>query len=215
MLRENTDYASILENRYDNALPEARALYDRYKEHIKVSDVDTQTGARYSSGAGDVTVNITEDARSNPESGWVYYHEVGHLIDDQMKDGQGNGSISDSEAFGNALRNDFDNYVTNYMAENGITNREDAYTAIGQMMKSDADRYKGVSDVYGGLSQNQVSGGWGHSNDYWSGSTNAVNHEAFAHMFEASMGGDPKALEYIKEMLPTAYEEFLRLIEAA
>lgn len=213
---ENPDFLKILENRYDNADTTAKALYDQFKDKIKVSDIDTQETARYQSFGGDVTVNISEDAKDRPSAGTTYYHEVGHLMDDQIKNGQGNGYASDSEKFGNALKTDFDNYVNKYMEDNGITDKNQAYSAIGKMMNGpDCDKYRGVSDVYGGLSENQARGAWGHDNKYWNGNDKAVNHEAFANMFEVAMGGDKDALKHMQEMLPTAYAEFLTMAEGA
>ena len=213
MLKENTEYTDLLEERYNNADPRVRALYDKYEKDIKLSDIDTQDTARYNSFWGDITVNMTEDSKPRPSAGTTYYHEVGHLMDDKLKLF---GSVSGNEAFTNALHKDVDDYVNKYMEEHpDIKSKEDAYAAIGQMMNGfDADKYRGVSDVYGGLTENQAKGRWGHSNDYWEGSKTAVNKEAFANMFEVSMGGDPEALKHMKEMFPTAYEEFINMVEA-
>ena len=37
--------------------------------------------------------------------------------------------------------------------------------------------------------------------------------EAFAHFFEAGMNADPTKLNYIKEIFPSAYKEYQRMIK--
>ena len=222
-LKENIDYTSILEERYKNADPRVRVFYDKHKKDIIIFDVDTQVTARYSPSQGNVTVNITEDARHRPSAGTTYYHEIGHLMDDKLKD---EGCASENKVFTNALRKDVEDFVTKYCEEHkdsvtkymeehkDVTEKDAAYAVVGELMSgSDSDKYRGVSDVYGGLTENKAQGSWGHSNEYWTRKY-AVNREAFANMFEVSMGGDPEALKHMKDMLPTAYEEFIKMVEA-
>lgn len=212
-LEANPEYVSILDKRHDNADQDTKALYDKYEKYIKIADLDTTETARYSRGAGqNITVNATEDSKDRPSAGTTYYHEIGHLIDDRMK--VGTGYASENKEYSNALKNDFNNYVDNYMKENGISDRDQAYAAIGKMMNgSDRDEYRGVSDLYGGLSDNKAKGGWGHSQEYWNSNPQALNREAFANMFEVSMGGNENSLKYMKEMFPTAYEEFQKMVK--
>ena len=214
--RENTEYVNIIEERYKNADPRVRALYDKYEKKIIVLDINTQNTARYHPIQGNITVNITEDARHRPSAGTTYYHEIGHFMDDKLKRGTNN-YCSINKVFTKALHKDLDDFVAKYMKEHDdIKDKDAAYAAIGKMMKktSSADKYRGVSDIYGGLTENKAQGSWSHSNEYWSSYKYFVNMEAFANMFEVSMGGDPEALQHMKDMLPTAYEEFMKMVEA-
>ena len=214
-LEANPDFTKMLDKRHSQADPTAKAVYDKYEPEIKISDIDTKETARYSPSGGDITVNATEDLKNHPKDGDTYFHEIGHFIDDKMADGKGV-YASDSEAFSSALRNDFNNYVNNYMEEHNITNREDAYEAISKKMSGfKGDDYKVVSDIYGGLSENKAKGTWGHDNEYWASNPKAVNHEAFANMFNAAMAGDKNMLKRTQEMLPTAYAEFQAMLEKA
>ena len=211
-LKENPDYVKILDVRHANANPDVKAIYDKYEKHIKISNILAFQAAAYYPASREITLCASEDSKDHPKAGHLYFHEVGHFIDDKMTIGIG--YASSNKKFNNLLRTDFDNYINNYMKENNIVEREDAYMAVGKMMSGqDCDEYRNVSDIFGGLSENMAGGRWGHSNDYWKGTRYAVNNEAFANMFEASMNGNENTLKYMKEMLPTAYEAFLTMIK--
>ncbi len=229
-LTARPEYVALLDQRHTNAVPAVKAIYDKYEKDIKVSNAETGNTARYNPVGKEITVNATEDMAYNPKPGDVYFHEVGHLMDNRfgsknaaaeaLRNGNaGNVSTdyvyaSNNEKFKTALRTDFDNYVNKYMEDNNIENRDDAYSRIGREKISHYN-YKSISDIYGGLSDKKCQGYWGHSRDYWNSASESfdpVSCEAFAHMFSASMGGG-KQIEVMREMLPTAYDEFLQMAD--
>ncbi len=52
----------------------------------------------------------------------------------------------------------------------------------------------GISDICGALTACRCQGDWGHSPEYWEKEPSRVEKEAFANMFEASIG-DNKNLQ--------------------
>lgn len=68
-----------------------------------------------------------------------------------------------------------------------------------------------ISDLFGGLTDNQCKGRSGHEIDYWKGE-HALAHEAFAHFFGATATNYEIKLDVIKQTFPTAYEEFIKIL---
>lgn len=70
-----------------------------------------------------------------------------------------------------------------------------------------------ISDLFEGLSNGAISGGYGHMEgdiDYWKNKY-AVCNEAFALFFATSMGS-PERLKYIKLVFPNAYAQYQKMI---
>lgn len=206
-------YAGCAERRENAIDDEVARLYDKYKNKIHIGSDTYKDGAYYNPIKNKVYFNWEEDAE-NPRGAYcTYYHEVGHMIDDYTKWW---GDSSSSKSFTKALQSDFDNYVSKIMKENSC-DRTKAYEIISDWLWEDADNKNGISDLCGGLSGNKCLGVWGHKDSYWSGKKeydvpDKVNNEAFAHFFEASMATDDTKLDYIKELFPTAYDEFKKIV---
>lgn len=207
--KKNPAYAEVINKRHENADPAVRAAYEKMESSIKVANGDHSGGAYYTPSQKAVYLNKTKDMKQGDDhNARTYYHEVGHLMDDKMSD---KGYLSDNKEFGSALKTDFNNYVQSYMDENNVS-RSSALKAIGQSMRGkDYMDFVGASDLAGGLSGGAAQGRFGHSQGYWRG--NALNHEAFAHFFEAGMGGTKAQQENLKKMFPTAHAQFMQWIQ--
>lgn len=68
------------------------------------------------------------------------------------------------------------------------------------------------SDLIDWLAKGEIHGIYSHPRDYWKKS-GSLPKEAFAHFFEASMGGGEK-LNLLSNMFPNAYKSFLEIIES-
>ncbi len=97
------------------------------------------------------------------------------------------------------------------MEDNGYTNKEKAYDDIAAWLKRDADMKNGVSDLVKGLTNGKSVGYWEHDSDYYT--EDSIAKEAFAHFFEAGMSDTSIKLDYIKEVFPNAYEEYVKMIK--
>ena len=201
------DYLQVLDTRYENAVPEARALYDKYRDEIDIADCSLKDTAYYNGVCNHVKYSWENDLVSADGPGSVYYHEVGHLIDDRSRLF---GYSSSRGEFGRLLRSDFDAYVSRVTEEYGFSGRDEAYAYISGALMVDRDRKAAVSDLIGGLTGNECIGAWGHWDDRYWNNYKALEKEAFAEFFEASMGADAMKVQYIREVFPRAYEEFLK-----
>ena len=78
--------------------------------------------------------------------------------------------------------------------------------------KSTSELYRTTSDIFGGLTDNIAEGSYGHANDYWN-TESALSSEMFAHFFQSSMTNDAE-LEVLKTIFPTAYNDFMNMVES-
>lgn len=84
------------------------------------------------------------------------------------------------------------------------------YNSISSKMskniKNDA-KYEAVSDVYGGVSDNEFRNGYGHDNDkgYWDDESNP-GKELWAEFFSYKMADCDEALLHLKEFFPASYK---------
>ncbi|MBE5961915.1 MAG: hypothetical protein E7256_11155 [Lachnospiraceae bacterium] len=204
-------YEDYLQYRIDHAVDEnTKKMYERFLDNIRIKD-DAYDGTAYYDGFWNhIKYNKEKDATNERGTGCTYFHEVGHLVDDQS-DWFGDTSTDSDYDFYDKLSQDVDNYVKKIMDEKGYTDVQDAYDDLSDWLNVDGNMKNGVSDLVNGLTDGKACGGWAHSDDYYKESS--VSHEAFAHFFEAGMAADPKKLDYIKEMFPSAYEEYQRMLE--
>jgi hypothetical protein len=201
-------YIEELEYRITNAVePSARELYNKYKNKIKIAKDMYYDTAHYNPFFNYIKYNIALDSMNPQGAGSVYFHEVGHLIDDRS-DWFGDRSTDRSYDFYDTLKSDFDNYVKSI----GYATFEDAKDEIDKWLWNNGDMKAGVSDIIRGLSGTEI-GKWGHEMDYYNKSS--IANEAFAHFFEAGMSDTSVKLDYIKEVFPNAYEIYLKMVEDA
>ncbi len=211
------DYDLRVQNRRNNAIDrEVARLYDRFKKKIHIGS-DTQAGgAYYNPLLNRIYYNWQDDLKNKRGECSTYFHEVGHMVDDYT---HWPGDSSSSKSFSTALKNDFENYVNNVMKQNSCS-RDEAYDIIEDWLCTDGNNKNGVSDLVGGLTQNECVGYWLHNTSYWQGATehgipDKINNEAFAHFFEASMSTDATKLSYLREVFPNAYKEFKNIVRKA
>lgn len=217
------EYYDMIKDRAQNAVdPETRKLYDKFVDRLKIANDDyvndgKKNQAYYDSRQNRVYLNWEHDSINEQGAGSTYFHEVGHMVDDYTNIF---GLSSSSKPFTKALKTDFENYISKTMAQSNMT-REEAYDHVSEWLMIDCDNKAGVSDLMGGLSNNECIGRWGHfpdkdGNEYWTGSEHGVpsklNNEAIAGFFEASMSEDSKKLDYLKEVFPTAHKEYKKII---
>ena len=141
---------------------------------------------------------------SNPRgAGTTYFHELGHMIDHASTGYQGN--LSNNPEFGRALVEDGQRILQLF---NGMsTEQQQSF-----LRRIHTDSAHSFSDLIDATTNGQLHGSYGHSREYWTRSGN-LQAEAFAHFFEASMGGEEK-LELLANFFPTAFGIFSTLIES-
>lgn len=203
-------YEEYLNYRYENAVDETtKEIYKKYKDKIKIKDDAYDGTAHYNGIWNEIKYNAEDDAKNERGSGYTYYHEVGHLIDDQS-DWNSYTSTDWSYDFYDKLKADINNWINKIKSEQGYTDIQDVYDYMETWLFEDANNKNGISDLVKGITDGNVIGRWGHDINYYSSSS--IPKEAFAHFFEAGMRTDSTKLDYIKEIFPTAYEEFQKML---
>ena len=136
------------------------------------------------------------------------FHEIGHFLDFLL------GEISSkSEAFEKALYDDFKTFAKAFQKTYNIKGK-DLYRSLSKFLIENQNLGADiVSDLFFALSGGKCAGKYGHEPEYWKNPRNLLA-EAFAHFFAVTINTRAGGLDYIKEVFPTAYEEFLKLFKS-
>ena len=184
----------------------SKILYSKYEPNIRIADGGYLGTPFYDSYTKGISLNYIADLHNPTGQLSTYFHEVGHMIDDIS--GNETDFLSTDDRFRNCLREDAERYVQQTMIQEACE-REEAYDIISDRLWG--DYYAGVSDIFGSLTDCQCQGSWGHNTDYWKKDETHITKEAFANMFEASLGPKRKQ-ELVEEFFPTAYSRYKELI---
>ena len=99
-------YNAILDQRYGNAVPAARKVFDLFAEKLCIlnGDYSGPEPSHYSPAEHGVYYNAAEDEKNVRGAGATYYHELGHMIDHACMRYQN--LMSENAAFHHALVSD-------------------------------------------------------------------------------------------------------------
>jgi hypothetical protein len=214
VLSGNTDiksrYASAAETRLseEGTNPIAKELYNEYAGSVRIVDYDFMGTPFYNSISNGIKLNAMADLHNPTGNLSTYFHEVGHMLDDYA--GNGHAWLSSDPEYGECLKRDVDAYITKTILTKHCEMTE-SYDIISEEICGDWNA--GVSDIFGSLTSCRCQGDWGHHYTYWQADSSRIYKEAFANMFEASIG-DGKKLEAMKTFFPTAYERFEYIIRS-
>ena len=198
-----SEYRKELIDIIENAPVIVKDITVKNMDKIYFAKINALGRNRYNPKNG-IFVNLKKDMKDS-RGKWVgVFHEAGHNIDHIL------GNISyKTPDFKNALIKDFENVVKSYQKTYNCDIKE-VYSDIGEKLQ-DA-QYHSVSDIVGGITNNDCIGGYGHFNtEYWN-RPHALEKEAFAHFYEAYVRNDIKKIELLREMFPSATQEFFRLL---
>lgn len=196
-------------------------VWDRYVKDIKFNDVNYvpepgKATAFYSPRTKGICINIENISKDRT---WfppyeTLFHEVGHLIDDIPNSSLWRSTKFKNGSLLNAAKDDFDKIMQRAKTElkgrfsNPTPNQ--LYIQIkSRFTTSNKKAVADISDMFSGLTGNNLSLGCGHSADYWR--TTSMETEMFAEIFSASLSG-PDSLAMIMREFPKAYEVFKDLI---
>lgn len=214
LLAENPDitkrYAEFAQARLDSegTNPITKEIYEEYKSNVRIVDYDFKGTPFYNSLLKGIKLNAMADLHNPTGYMSTYFHEVGHMIDDYA--GNGHAWLSSDPDFIKYLRQDVDAYInkTVIILHCDLT---EAYDLISEEICGNWSA--NVSDIFGSLTGCRCQGDWGHHITYWEADSSRVEKEAFANMFEASIG-DSKKLETMKAFFPNAYARFEYIVRS-
>lgn len=196
-------YKASLRSRISNADDTAKKAFAHLSSKLKIRDdqyydiphyweADTKEKPR------GVYLNAEMDEENIRGEGSTYFHELGHMMDHASTDFRGH--ASDSASFRDALQKDGEYMSTLYDHMN-----DEQRANLKKILRSDT--LHSVEDLLEGLTQGKIRGKWGHGLKYWNDRPAGIQREAFAHFFEARMGGGRK-LKYLKKFFPNSSAVF-------
>ena len=175
-------------------------LQDLYLHMAKELKMEyTDKGAFYRPWTKKIYFSVKKTNNDERGAYGTVFHEWGHLIDNQFGD-----SVitrERKEEMHKILKKDVDARIEYKMKEDGV-GRRDARKLIKRELQDSSDAIAGVSDIYGGLTGNQVMGLWGHKKSYWDrqDTKQEVCSEAWADILQSY--GVAKQHEYVSTYLP-------------
>lgn len=193
----------------DGTNPNARKLYEQYSANIRIVDYDFKGTPFYNSLSNGIRLNAMADLHNPTGNLSTYFHEVGHMLDDFA--GNGHTWLSSDPNFRECLQRDVNSYVNKVMVEKHC-DLDEAYDDISDEISG--DWCANISDIFGSLTQCRCQGEWGHHYTYWNSDPSRVEKEAFANMFESSIGS-PEKINAMRKYFPTAYSRFEYLLRSA
>lgn len=182
-------------------------LYNMGQAHIKIGDYTYRGTPVYVFKSRTIYLDAIADLHDPTGHMSAYFHEVGHMLDHFF--GNGNAWISSAPEYIEALRQDFDTKVQNVMIKRNCS-REEAYDIISEELYGVWE--SNISDICGALSECRCQGSYGHHPTYWKEEPSRIAIEAFANMFEASIGSKEKK-EQMQTWFPSSYECFNKLVK--
>ena len=175
-------------------------LQDLYLHMAKELKMEyTDGGAFYRPWTKKIYFSVKKTSNDERGAYGTVFHEWGHLIDNQFGDNVI--TRERKEEMHKILKKDVDARIEYKMKEAGV-GRRDARKLIKRELQDSSDAIAGVSDIYGGLTGNQVMGLWGHKKSYWDrqDTKQEVCSEAWADILQSY--GVAKQHEYVSTYLP-------------
>ena len=203
-------YNAVISQRHENAEQGVREVFDHYagKLMIRNSEYPPNQTAHYSPAnhighSRGVYYNAAADMINPRGAGTTYFHELAHMIDHSSCNYRSN--LPNTPEFAAALVEDGQRILNLY---NNLPAERQA-TFLNRIRQDSAHSF---SDLIDATTNGQLHGSYGHSRNYWTRPGN-LQAEAFAHFFEASMGGQEK-LDLLSNFFPTAFGIFTSMVDS-
>lgn len=211
-LNVNKEYKATLVNQLKNMDPDLKGLYNDHAKDLKCLDTNYSGTPNFNSGKGGFVFSETADANDPKGAGNTFFHESAHMLDYLSgKDGK---YLSECNDLASAIEEDYINAISEKMEKNNCSTQEAQAKLIAELKKNDPKSHC-VSDIFGGLSENKVTGFWGHPKSYWKAKgSSAVGREAFAEI-TADIATNAKSLEFTRKYMPKTYEIYQSIIKGA
>lgn len=217
------EYKKVLTDRFSAGSDVAKRVFTEYVLGNVIKDSRFKQGAHYSPVSQVVNMDFAEDLKNPRGSGATYFHELGHYVDNMAAiklkgatyDGVSHIDLKgiDAKDFKRAVLRDVQDYMQNYTKNKGVDLRKTQLEISMILGQGDGALHSAISDIYGGVTRRRIQGKYGHSPKYWQQLPNAIEKEAFAHMFEASFDPTGKRAELMREFLPKSFALFQQILE--
>lgn len=213
-LNISREYRQVLEDRFREMDPLLIRVFDRYGERLVCLDTAYPGTAYFSGEEGGFRVDAASDLDNPLGPGSTFFHESGHMIDWLMGKEKGQEYITSAPRLIAAMETDLNNALSGIMKSEGCT-LEEAKEKLSMELMANPYASSCVSDVFGGLTGNQVVGAYVHSKEYWMlRGPEGVAREAFAEITE-QMACSPEGLSYTMKMMPKTVEVYRQILAEA
>ena len=216
------DFKETIFERFEEMDSDLKAEYNEYADRLvcldsnyyEVNEYGVANDASYfSPSEGGFKFNQELDERNPLGSGNTFFHESAHMIDWLKSQDMNTLSASEAGEMTDAAIQDYSDAIARVQSENECS-IEEAEQIISDDLMKDGFASNTVSDVFGGLTYNRVSGWYTHENDYWyERPRKAVGMEAFAEI-TADRACGREHLEFTSKYLPhtmAAYDRALKM----
>lgn len=198
-----SEYRDDIMETIRNAPEKIHRTTEKYLQYVEICNENLLS--RPHANSKGIAFNVNKDAVDRRGKWTTICHEIGHIVD--RKTGRVSSRFPEFRKY---IVSDFELVVNKYQSVYNC-NEIDAYAEISKALKSNP-KYHSVSDLIGGITNNQCVGNYCHQAEYWK-QANRLEKEAFAHFYEATLRNDLEKLEAIKEIFPNAYDMFEKILE--
>ena len=205
-------YKDTLVDQLKNMDPELKGLYNDYANDLKCLDTNYPGVANFDRTKGGFVFSETKDVNKGLGAGNTFFHESAHMMD--YLTGENGKDLSVANDLTSAIQEDYNDALSNIMKTHNCS-LEEAQSKLSDELWAHPVESNCVSDVFGGLSGNKVSGPWGHRADYWAKRPRStVGSEAFAEI-TADSASNPQSLAFTKKYMPKTYNAYQNMIKGA
>ena len=209
------EYKKILCENFNNLDNRAKKIYKNYAKDLVCNSVLVDGSAYYSKIEGGFKINYLEDEKNELGKGNTFYHESAHMLDDLLGKKIGNSlGVAFEYCMPENIHEDYENAVKKVMLDRCCSEQE-AKKYIKEDLRCNPIASHIVSDLFGGVTLNEVKGVYGHSKDYWSkpGSNILLGNEAFAELYACVACNNNESLEFTKKYMPRTINKFMKILE--
>lgn len=143
----------------------------------------------------------------------THFHEMAHQIDHHLGKSIGACSWSFANCLRESVQRDY-NFVLKQTKEAKRLSTEEAQKEISTELKKHPEEANIVSDVFGGVTLNQVHGVYVHRKDYWKENIHVrVAQEVFAEITADIASGNVSHIEFSKKYLLCTIEKYYQMMK--
>lgn len=206
------DFKKILCNRISEMPYQLKNIFKHYAPRLVCLNA-THEESLFNSLGNYFIFNQYEDYYNNLGCGNTFIHEVAHMISKLMKD-DGIISAMSIKTLTWCAKNDFNNYLLEVMKSKHIDEKH-AKEIIQKEIRDHGCNADIVSDIYGGITNNEVVGAFLHDTEYWTESNDEtlIGEEFFAEVIASLVCHRTESISLAKKYLHTTMLQFYKIME--
>lgn len=212
-------YKDMLIGRFGEMDSTLKGEYNEYADKLVCLDASyleyddkgvPQDAAYFSPKEGGFKFSQECDLNNPLGSGNTFFHESGHMLD--WLKGQKSDNVSHVCGMSDAIKQDYQDAILRIKGLHQCDEKT-AQDLLSMELMEDPIASNCVSDVFGGISRNQVSGAWGHSTNYWMNrGPEAVGKEAFAEITADRACNNANSIAFTQKYMPKTIAAYNRAL---